>query len=337
MVRKKIFLLLLTFSLLIFTACTKADPDAANRQNLKKITLVLDWTPNTNHTGLYVARDKGYFEEQGLDVEIIQPGEATAEQIVASGKADFGISYQEGVTLARAQNIPIISIGAIIQHNTSGFASLQAKNITNPKDFEGKTYGGFGSPVEKQMIQSLMATQKADINKVKIINVGNVDFFTAMKKDIDFMWIYYGWTGIEAELRGEKLNMVYLTDYSKDLDYYTPVIITNEKKKNEDPDTIHKFMAAVNKGYQFAIDDPTAAADVLIQAVPELDPELVKKSQAWLSPKYQDDAPVWGMQKEEVWTNYANWMKKHNLLEGDFDPKKAFTNEFLPDQKGGEK
>ena len=94
--------------------------------------MVLDWTPNTNHTGLYVAKKLGYFEEQGLDVDIIMPGEAGADQLVASGKADFGVSYQEGITQARVQDVPLVSIAAIIQHNTSGFASIASKGIKSP-------------------------------------------------------------------------------------------------------------------------------------------------------------------------------------------------------------
>jgi ABC-type nitrate/sulfonate/bicarbonate transport system substrate-binding protein len=308
-----------------------ASSGTTDEQNTgKKITLVLDWTPNTNHTGLYVAKEKGYFKQAGLDVDIIQPGESGAEQMVAGGKADFGVSYQEAVTQARVQKVPIVSIAAVIQHNTSGFASPVSKNIQKPKDFEGKTYGGFGSPVEKQMLASLMQREQADVNKVNIINTGNTDFFTAVKRDVDFMWIYYGWTGIEAELKGQKLNMIYLTDYAKELDYYTPVLITNEQKIKQDPATVKAFMKAVSQGYQFAIKQPKEAADILSRAEPDLDRKLVQKSQAWLSPRYQGDAPAWGVQKKEVWAGYAEWMKQHGLLEGSFQPEQAFTNAFLP-------
>ena len=317
---------LFTLFALFLAACSSTGD--SSRQTVK---IVLDWTPNTNHTGLYVAKEKGYFKEQGLDVQIIQPGNSGAEQMVASGQADFGVSYQENVTHARTQGIPIISIAAVLQHNTSGFASLRDKQIQRPKDFEGKVYVGFGSPVEKQILTSLMEKDQADANKVKIINTGNVDFFQASKQNIDFMWIYYGWTGIEAELRGEKLNMVYLKDYDRALDYYTPVLITSEKQISQNKETVQSFMKAVSKGYQFAIDHPDQAADILIREVPDLNPELVKKSQAWISPRYKDDAKVWGWQKEEVWADYAKWLSDHHLLEGKFVPNEAFTNEFLPE------
>lgn len=120
-----------------------SDAKKKDKQSLKKVSVVLDWTPNTNHTGLYVAKEKGYFKDEGLDVDIIMPGDAGADQLVASGKSEFGVSYQESITQARIQGVPLVSIAAIIQHNTSGFASPAAKNIVSPKDFAGKTYGGW--------------------------------------------------------------------------------------------------------------------------------------------------------------------------------------------------
>lgn len=324
--------LFVVFIAVLLTACNNnAGGTDDKSQETEQAKLVLDWTPNTNHTGLYVAKEKGYFADEGLNVEIIMPGEAGADQLVASGKADFGVSAQEAVTEARIQDIPIVSIAAVIQHNTSGLASPKDKQITSPKDFEGKTYGGWGAPVEKAVLSSLMKQENADVEKVDIVNMGDTDFFTAVKRDIDFAWIYYGWTGVEAEMRGEELNMIYLTDYSKKLDYYTPVLTTNEKMIADNPEKIEKFLAAVSKGYNFAIDNPNEAAEILSAAVPDLDPELVKKSQEWLSPKYQDDAEKWGVQKQEVWENYSSWMYDNGLLENKLKAKDAFTNEFLPE------
>ncbi len=327
---KKWLILLLSVFLIAGCSNNKAESGKDNGQSLKKVTVVLDWTPNTNHTGLYVAKAKGYFEKEGLDVNIINPGQAGADQLVASGKAEFGVGYQEAVTQARVQGIPLVSIAAVIQHNTSGFASPASKNIKTPKDFEGKTYGGWGGPTEKPVIESLMKTENADVNKVTVVNIGDTDFFTAIKKNIDFAWIYYGWDGVGAELRGEKINMIYLTDYSKKLDYYTPVLETNEKMISKNPETVKAFLKAASEGYEFAIKNPDKAADILIKAAPDLDPKLVKASQKWLSPKYQDDAKQWGYQKKSVWDNYASWMYDHKLLDKKLDSSKAFTNEFLP-------
>jgi len=134
--------LLLLIALIPIGCVNPADKD------LIPVKLMLDWVPNTNHTGIFVAQAKGYFKEAGLAVEIIQPGEVYPEAAVASGAADFGISFQEIVTLARADKVPIISIAAVLQHNTSGFASAAKLNVTSPAGFEGLRYGSFGTPFE---------------------------------------------------------------------------------------------------------------------------------------------------------------------------------------------
>ncbi|WP_082691417.1 ABC transporter substrate-binding protein [Paenibacillus rubinfantis] len=309
-----------------------AAPNQASDQELRPVKVVLDWSPNTNHTGLYVAKDQGYFAEEGLDVEILLPGSGGAEAMVASGEVPFGVSVQENVTQSRMQGVPLVSIAAIIQHNTSGFAAPVAKNIKSPKDFEGKAYGGWGAPVEEAVIKSIMDLQGADVGKVKFLNIGDADYFTAVKRDIDFAWIFYAWTGIEAELRGEPIDMLYVKDFSEQLDYYTPVLVTNEKTIKDNPELVKAFMRAVSKGYKYAMDHPDESAQILLKAVPELDQDLVVASQKWLSSKYQDDAPRWGEQKREVWQNYSDWMHERGLLEKPLDVDAAFTNEFLPNE-----
>lgn len=300
--------------------------------SLGEVKVVLDWTPNTNHTGLYVAAAQGFWEKRGLKVDIVQPPESGADAMVASGAAQFGVGAQEGLTLAREQNIPLVSLAAIIQHNTSGFASPVEKNIKEPKDFEGHTYGGWGSPAEEAVIGSMMKQQGADAGKVKFVNAGTADFFTAVKRDIDFEWIFYAWTGIEAEQRGMKLNMVYLSDFDKKLDYYTPVLETSERMIQDKPDVVRAFVEGAAEGYQYAIDHPDEAADILLKAVPDLNADLVKASQEWLSPKYQDDAPQWGWQKEEVWSGYGDFLQQHGVLKQKLDYGAMFTNDFLPHQ-----
>jgi len=324
--RSKWFSLALVIVLLLSAAalggCTKKSD---------KVTITLDWTPNTNHTGLYVAKDKGYFAEAGLEVEIIQPAGGTADQLVAANQAQFGVSNQEAVTLARLEDIPVVSIAAVIQHNTSGFASLKSKGIVTPKDFEGKRYGGWGSPIEEATIKALMDKYDADVSKVEILTTGSADFFATSETNADFSWIFYGWDGIAAEIKGVELNYIDLAQVDPVLDYHTPVLITNEESISSNPELVRKFLAAVTKGYEFAIANPDEAAEILLTNAPELDHDLVVASQQWLSDKYQADAPAWGRQKPEVWANYLNWLVTNNLVEKTTDIEKAFTNDFLPE------
>lgn len=320
--------------IVILTACGAATTPTVSEPSLTTVRVGLDWTPNTNHTGLYVAQAQGYYKDQGLQVEILGAQEGgTVEQLVAAGRLDFGISYQEGVTQARVEGVPIVSIAAIIQHNTSGFASRVEEGITSPRDFIGKKYGAFGSPIEEAVIRGLLecAGVGDQVDQVQFVDIGSSDFFVATERDeVDFVWIFKGWTGIEAEVRGVPLNIVMMNDVQCIPDYYTPVIITSEKMIAEQPDLVRRFLAATSAGYRFAIDRPAEAAEILLQAAPELDAELVRRSQQYLATQYQADAPRWGEQKLEVWRAYAQWMAERNLIARMIEPEKALTNEFLP-------
>lgn len=329
---KKYISIILAGALMLTTlsGCSKKEEKSANKG--EKVTVVLDWTPNTNHTGLYTALENGYYKDQGLDVEIVQPPEGGAASLVASGKADFGISYQEEVTYAKTSDdpLPIKAIAAVIQHNSSGFASPKDKNIETPKDFEGKIYGGWGSESETAAIKAVMEKTGADFDKVTIADIGQDDFFTATTNSVDFAWIYEGWDFVQAKLKGFDLNFIPMNQFDKRLDYYTPVIISNETLLSDNPELAKKFMKATTEGYQFAIDNPEEAAKILVKHAPEIDEELAIESQKFLASKYKDDAPRWGEMKDEVWNNYTAFLKEYGLINKDLKPEDAYTNEFLP-------
>ncbi|ADA66370.1 MAG: Pyrimidine biosynthesis enzyme [Thermotoga sp. 47_83] len=313
---KKILVLLFLIPLVLFA---------------EEVTVVLDWYPNTNHTGLYVAKDLGYYEEEGLNVEIVQPSRLTAEQIVASGKAEFGVSYQEAVTLARGEGLPIVSIAAVIQHNTSGFAWLKSEGIKSVKDWEGKKYGTWGSPIERATIEYIMKKYGADPSKVIFVNVGQMDFFAGTLNDVfDFAWIFYGWDGVASKVKGIEIEFLPLREIDEVFDYYTPVLITSESLIEKNPDLVRRFLKATAKGYEYAIQHPVGAAKILLKYAPELDEKIVVESQKYLAGQYKADAEKWGYQKEEVWRRYAEWLHSTGFLKEMIDVTKAFTNEFLP-------
>lgn len=298
----------------------------------QEVTVLLDWVPNTNHTGLYVALEKGYYKEEGLNVKILQPTEGGAADLIAAGKGEFGISYQEQVTYARTAENPLAiqAIAAIIQHNTSGFASPAEKSIKTPKDFEGKKYGGWGSPMEEAILKGLMQKEGADFSKLKMVNIGSADFFTSVQKDVDFSWIYYGWDGIAAQVKNIPLNFIKLQDVDPMLDFYTPVIIAGENLLKDKPDLAKKFLKATAKGYKYAIDNPEDAVQALLKNAEGVDQALAVESQKYLAGEYMRGTERWGEMKQEVWENYSSWMFEHGLLTNKLEAGKAYTNEFLP-------
>jgi ABC-type nitrate/sulfonate/bicarbonate transport system substrate-binding protein len=334
MLKKSISLLLtLSMTAVVLVGCGTKEKSGNEVETLKKVTVILDWVPNTNHTGLYVAKDNGYFKEQGLDVEIIQPAEGSTSTLIAAGKGDFGISYQEDVTYARTakEPLPIKAIATIIQHNTSGFAAPVEKNIKSPKDFEGKTYGGWGSPSENAILKALMESDNGDFSKLKMVDAGAEDFFAVTKKAIDFEWIFYGWTGIEAKLKNIPINYIDIGKLNSDLDYYTPVIIANENKLKEDPETAKKFLKAVTKGYEYCIEKPKESAKILLNNAPETTEALAYESQEYMKDQYKAEAKRWGEMKTSDWDNYTKFLLDRKLIEKDMKANEAFTNEYLPD------
>jgi ABC-type nitrate/sulfonate/bicarbonate transport system substrate-binding protein len=326
MKRLSLIIVLLLIALIV-GAC-----ESPGDEELTSVTFMLDWVPNTNHTGVFVAEANGYFEEAGLAVEIIQPGEVYPEAAVASGATDFGISFQEQVTLARADDVPIVSIATVLQHNTSGFASAAALNVASPVDFEGLRYGSFGSPFEAPTLEVLMNCDGGNFSQLEIVNTGWSDPLALIAEEqIDVAWIFYGWQGFQAQQQGVGINVLMMEDYFNCVpDYYTPVVIASEDTIAYEPEVVKAMMRALSRGYDFAIQNPSEAAELLLAAVPELDAELVKASQDWISKYYQAGAPRWGEQKESVWQDYTDWMVKHGILSAPISTSDAFTNEFLP-------
>lgn len=295
---------------------------------MDKVSITLDWTPNTNHTGIYVAQELGYFTDQNLEVEIQQPGQGITDQIVATGKSQFGVSYQENVIRARSEGIPLVSIAAVIQHNTSGFAALQESGITSPRDFAGKRYGSWDSPSELAILENVMQQYDSSLDQVEIVS-GVYDFFSTIGRDADFEWIYYGWDGVIAEQRDIKINYIPLRELNPVFDYYTPVLISSEAYLKQHPDIAKAFLTAVKKGYEYCISNPEQAADILIKHVPELNPDQVKLSMAYLAGQYQADAEYWGYQSNDVWYGFANWMSDAQLIQEPISVSDAYTNEYL--------
>lgn len=298
-----------------------------------EVSVALDWTPNTNHTGIFAADALGYFAAEGIQLNVLEPSPVVSLQLVASGRADFGVSSQEYVTMARAEGTPVVSIAALYPHNTSGFAALSSTGIASPADFAGHRYGGWGSDLESVMIDTVMKDAGADPSTVEVVNLGTLDFATAAQAGLaDFFWIYYGWEGIHAQLMGLHVTYLPLASLDPVLDYYTPVIVASEKTISEKPDLVRRFLSALARGYTFVATSPDAGAKFLLAQAPELDRDLVLASQRWLATQSETTIGAWGRQDPEVWRRFASWAFDHGLVRQAIVPDAAFTNAFLPEE-----
>ena len=297
----------------------------------REVTFMLDWVPNVNHVGVFVAQQRGFFSDAGLEVDIVQPGEVRATSAVASGKADFGIDFQENLTLLRADDVPLVSIAAVLQTNTSGFAVRAGEGIESPADFEGLNYGTFQSPFEEPTLNALVRCAGGDPSTIEFVPAGTNLLAMLQQEKADIAWIYYGTQGFQAQRIGLDLKYFPLNEYTDCIpDYYTPVIIASESTLENRPELTSDFLEALARGHSYVMSNPEESARILAEEVPELNEEQLLRSVPWLSERMQMDAPQWGFQEASVWADYAEWMREVGVLEGEFDPEAAFTNEFLP-------
>lgn len=322
---KKLFCMLMVLAMALSGA-------ALAEEALTDVTVILDYVPNTNHTGMYVALDKGYYAEAGLNVQIIEPTEGATNTLIAVGKGDFGISYQEDVTVARTleEPLPIRAIATVIQHNTSGFATWTGKDITSVADFEGKTYAGWGGPGEEAVLRAVMEAAGLDFSTLNMV-ISDGSGFAALEGDVDIMWFYEAWDNVKCQMNGFDINYMPLRELDERLDYYTPVIITNEDMIENHPETVRAFLAATERGYQDAIADPAGCAEILNKYAPDYTLEMLTISQEYLANEYVADAERWGVMKPEVWDRYTEFMVEYGVIDAPIDSAELFTNEFLPE------
>lgn len=314
------------------TSAEQSDAKAGDSDQLEKVTVILDYVANTNHTGMYVALDQGYYKEAGLDVEIVEPTEGATATLVAVGKGDFGISYQEDVTIALTSKdpLPIKTIAALIQHNTSGFVTYADKDIKSPKDFEGKTYAGWGGPGEEAVLKAVMAKDGADFSKLNMV-ISDGSGFEALKDKVDIEWFFEGWDNVKCKLNNFPINYMELRQLDERLDYYTPVIIANQDTLEQKPEMVKKFLVATEKGYRYAIENPDESAKILQKYAPDYSLEMLTMSQEYLAEKYMEDTDRWGEMKDEVWNNYTDFMVEYGVIDHAIPASDCYTNEFLPE------
>ncbi|MDP4094195.1 MAG: ABC transporter substrate-binding protein [Bacillota bacterium] len=316
------------------TSGNKTADSKADNSKLQKVTIVLDWTPNTNHTGLYVAKEKGYFKDEGLDVDIEQPPEDGALSLLASGKAQFAISFQEEIATAITADNPldVTAVAALIQHNTSGIISLKEKGISSPKHMENMRYATWDSPIEKAILKNVITTDGGDYSKVKMIPSTVTDVVSALKTNIDAVWIYYAQEGIACQESGLDTNFFLFKDINPTLDFYTPVLASSSKFLKENPEAAKKFLKAVAKGYEYAISNPEDAANILVKAVPELNKNMTVKSQEYLKDQYKAEVKEWGKIDQKRWDAFYSWLYDNKVLTKKIAPGQGFTNDYLPEK-----
>ena len=314
------------------TASEQGTADDAEGGEKTKVSFVLDYTPNTNHTGLYVALDQGYFADEGLEVEIVQPPEDGADALIGAGGANLGISYQDYIAnnLASDQPMPYSAVAAVIQHNTSGIMSRAEDGITHPAAMEGHTYATWNMPVEQATVKQCVETDGGNWDNVELVPYETDDDVAGLRANMyDTVWVYEAWAVQNAIVQDVDVNYFSFISVDPVFDYYTPVIAANDDWAKENPDTVKAFLRAVKKGYEYAVENPDAAADILCAQVPELDSALVHQSQTYLADQYVAEADAWGVIDKDRWAAFYGWLNDNQLLENQIDVNAGYDLSYL--------
>ncbi|HFI0464346.1 TPA: ABC transporter substrate-binding protein [Streptococcus suis] len=297
-----------------------------------KIEFILDWVPNTNHTGLYIALEKGYFQEAGVDVTIRRPPEGSTTELVGLGQAQFGISFQDSLAHRFVAGLPVTAVATILEHNTSGVIATKDSGIEGPKDMAGHSYGTWNDPTELAMLAYIVGLEGGDYDQIELVpNQADNSVIGLANNMFESAWIYYAWDGIMAGYQNLDTNFFYFKDYAPELDYYSPVIIANNDYIEENPEQARAVIQAIKKGYQDAAEDPKAAADILLKHAPELkdQADFVYASQEWIASQYASDMSKWGHIDQERWDSFYQWLVDNDLVDGQLLEGTYFTNDLV--------
>jgi ABC-type nitrate/sulfonate/bicarbonate transport system substrate-binding protein len=323
--------------LLLIAGCSGTQEGGAGGST--PIRVALDWTPNTNHTGLFAAQQEGWFKQAGLDVQFLPYNNSSADTLVSSGAAEFGVSFQDTFTFAKTAGGDLTSVMAVLQHwGTEIAVSADRADIRTPADLDGKTYGGFGAAYEEPKMRTVIKNAGGR-GEFKTVVLGTAAYEALHAGQVDFTEPFFAWEGIEAEMRGQPMKGFAYTDFGFP-DSYNVIIAGNSTWLRDHPDQAKAFVRAAQRGYRLGADDPARGAQLLQDANPGAfaEPELVRRSQEMLAKRLlRDPSGAIGVQTLEKWTGYSSFLFDTGALSGPDgaplkqrpDFSKWFTNEYL--------
>lgn len=332
---KKRLLVMLSVLFLLLSACGKNEEEATEKgsdgdQELQKVSLMLDWYPNAVHSFLFVAQEKGYFKEEGLDVDIQMPADTNDPlKLVAADQIDMALSYQPQVIVARGEDIPVQSFGAIVRYPLNHLMVPADGPIQSPKDLAGKTIGYPSIPLDEAIIHTMVKSDGGDAAKVKMVDIG-WDLIPAMatNKTDALIGGYINHEKLLLEKEGHPMRTLNPAEYGVP-DYYELVLVGSEKGLKEKPEVFKKFMSAITKGQKYVQEHPEDSLSMLMKnqdKTSPLDKEIETKSLEILLPLMDANDQPFGYQDPETWEKVAKWLHENKVIEKEIKAGEAFIN-----------
>lgn len=312
-----------------------------------KLTIALDWTPNVNHAGMYLAQLNGYFPAdmsvEFISTEIDNYTKSPIERL-ADGEADIALGPTEHLLkhrLLKEDTFPVVAVATVMQEETSGFVTLASSGIDRPAQLDGKTYAGYKTLLEENLLNS-MIRQDGGQGDIQLVTPPRLEVFEAfLRQEFDVCWVFSPWEGVIAAHRGVTLTTFRLTDYQVPYGY-SPLLMTREELLHEHPDQLRAFLAAVARGYQEVSTRPEAAAQILTKGINHrnfADVDFITKTMRTIAPTLLTPEGTWGRMQSNHSERYVRWLLQHNLLNTeagqpltiqDISIDKLFINQYLP-------
>lgn len=293
---------------------------AAAAQDSASVTLALDWYPNANHAGIYLAQARNLFAQAGITPRIYTPADPTTVlQTVGAGRDDFGVSYQSEVLLARAQGVPVVSVAAVVQVPLLVMMTLTERAITRPADLRGKSIGASGVASDEALLSTILGADGVALDEVEIVNVG-YDLLPAIASGrVDAVTgVYWNHETLIAAREGYDVSLIRFEDWGVP-PFYELVLVASEETVAQRPEVVGAFVAAMGAGYEAAAADPAAALAALEAASPDLDIEIESEAVPLSAPTWLDAGGQFGIQTAERWDAFGEWMAASELIPADLD------------------
>jgi putative hydroxymethylpyrimidine transport system substrate-binding protein len=319
---------------LALVACgEREEPGLPPTPTSQSLTLVLDYLPNADHAGVYVAQGRGLFRRAGLEVELETPSDPAAPlRLVAARRADLAISYQPELLLARQQGLPVQSVGALVQVPLTSLMSVGRDAIGDPRELRGATVGTAGISYQSAYLRTILDRAGVPRDSVRQVDVGFNLVPTMLSGRVDAtLGAFWNVEGVELERRGRRPRIIRMERVGVPT-YAELVLVAREETVRNEGAKLRRFLQALTQGHVALRADPRGAIEPLLRANPDLDRELVLAQVRATLPTFfprREERPF-GWQEPAEWQAYARWMADNRLLREPRVADRAFTNEFLP-------
>ena len=323
-------------ALLLLSGCgEKHEAVTGEAGTTQQFTLMLDWFPNADHVGIYQALADGDFSKAGLDVHVQVPSDpATPLKLLAAGKVDAAISYEPEVLLARNQDLPLVSVAALVQQPLTSIISIGSKRITSPANLKGKRVGTAGIPYQHAYLTTILAHAGVPQSSVREINVGDNLVPAMLSGRVDAtLGGFWNYEAIQLAQLRKRPNVIHMEQVGVPT-YNELVVVVRKDTIVNHPDVVWRFVQALARGYEAVRRNPPAAVANLVKASSGLDPKLQLASVRATLPAFFPSNPSdpWGWQDPKQWTAYGQWMLENHLISNPNAVLDASTNELLAGQ-----